>query len=164
MWNFVTILYFWCIGPVISVYYKWPFLYDFVGSYLHNASQITNMDNDIDRLVTIDDVKATMSTFGLGELIGGLLISLQISHLGYKSSLIILMFMSSACFYVISVTKSLMILYIANFFFGVSHFNGTLTISFYMIKTYKDLGAAASGIGTCGVLLSGLFWALLSSI
>lgn len=33
-----------------------------------------------------------------------------------------------------------------------------------MIATYKELGAAASGIGTCGVLLSGIFWAFFSSI
>ena len=52
----------------------YSYLYDYLGSYLHHKDSEVNIDN----------VRLTMNTFGLGEVVGGLVFASQVSILGYK--------------------------------------------------------------------------------
>ena len=76
MKNYVTLILCLMIGPILGMLQAWPYVFDYLGSYLHYQIFETN----------IDDVRMSMNSFGLGEAIGGLIFSSQVSFFGYKRS------------------------------------------------------------------------------
>ncbi len=74
MASYVTLVLCLFLGPILGMLQAWPYLYDYLGSYLHyNDSEIN-----------VDHVRLSMNTFGFGEAVGGLIFASQISLLGYK--------------------------------------------------------------------------------
>lgn len=154
MANYTTLTLCLLIGPVLGLLQAWPYLYDYLGSYLHYS----------DENITIDDVRLTMNAFGQGEAIGGLFFATHVALFGYKRFQIFMILINSVCFLFMSNNTNIETLYLINFMLGYTLASGITCVSFQCMTTYPDMGAVASGIGMSGFSVSASVWAIVASI